>query len=148
MGTNFYTLKGKHLGRRSASGLYCWDCGVTLRVGGSGLVHHSDAKSPFDHETKKLEWHDKCPICGKVPMEETLSSGAAGRELGFNKGPYGKKTGVASCSSFTWAVLKSELRKLKYVKDEYGRKMTKEEFCQILEECPIQFFDSIGEEFC
>lgn len=32
--------------------------------------------------------------------------------------------------------------------DEYGREYTREEFLQMLEECPIRFTDSCGERFC
>jgi hypothetical protein len=147
VGTNFYTLKGRHIAKRSAAGLFCWSCGVSLRIGGELLVHSSRV-DPFDAEAHKKEWYDKCPICGDVPKEEDLNSSAAGRELGFNKGPYGKKTGVSSCSSFSWAIPESELKRIKIVKDEYGRRFTIGEFSKILEECPIRFFDSIGVDFC
>ena len=30
MGTNFYTTKGVHIGKRSAAGMYCWHCRTTL----------------------------------------------------------------------------------------------------------------------
>jgi hypothetical protein len=146
MGTNFYTLSGKHIGKRSAAGLYDWDCGISLRIGGEKLVHHSTADI-FDIEAHKREWYDACPKCGQKPVVESLENSTLGRELGFNKGPFGKKSGVSSCSSFTWAVLKSDLRKVKKVKDEYGRKMTIEEFNEMLEECPIQFFDLVGSDF-
>ena len=139
MGTNFYALKGQHLGRRSAAGLYCWSCGVSLRIGGESLVHSSRA-DPFNAEVHREEWYDKCPICGEAPRDENWSNSSAGRELGLNKEPYGEKTGVSSCSSFTWAVRESSLNRLKCVKDEYGHRFTIAEFRKILEECPIQFF--------
>jgi hypothetical protein len=34
------------------------------------------------------------------------------------------------------------------VVDEYGRKFTAEEFEKLLAECPIQFVNSVGEDFC
>jgi len=147
MGTNFYTLEGKHLGKRSAAGLFCWTCKKSLRIGGESLVHTSRADL-FDVEAHKREWYNKCSICGDVPQNEGWDNSSVGRELGFNKEPYGEKTGVSSCSSFTWAVRESSLNRLKYVKDEYGRKFTIAEFRKILEECPIQFFDLIGTDFC
>ena len=146
MGTNFYTLRGKHLGKRSAAGLYCFSCKTTLRVGGESLVHSSRA-DPFDAVARRQEWYDKCPKCGQVPQEEGLGGGSVGRELGFNHEPYGPKSGVTSCSSFTWAAPESELQRLKFVKDEYGRRFAIGEFHKILEECPIRFFNSIGVEF-
>lgn len=133
MGTNFYGYGGKHIGKRSAAGLYCWDCGTTLCVSGNNGVHKDESY-----------WYEACPKCGKKPIEENLASGAAGRELGFNKTPFSRGSGVSSCSSFTWAI---DPEKFKGIKDEYGRKYTREEFDKMLEECPIQYFDMIGEEF-
>ena len=59
----------------------------------------------------KSEWLESCPKCMQKPLKEGLSDGAAGRELGFNKTPYGRKTGVASCSSFTWCMPPEEFLK-------------------------------------
>ena len=139
MGTNYYILKedGTHVGKKSAAGLYCWNCSVTLCKGGDRGIHCSSN-----------EWYEKCPKCGKIPSEESLESSSAGRELGFNKLEYKKKTEVASCSSFTWAINPEEIRKVRKIKDEYGKKYSKKEFEQMLLECPIQYFDSIGREFC
>ena len=137
MGTNFYTHKYEspkraHIGKRSAAGLYCWDCGVTLC---RGRVHYDN------------ERYDVCPKCGKAPVKEA-DGGMAFRELGFNKSTPRKKEGVASCSSFSWAVQPDEWRGLcRFVYDEYGRRLTKKEFLQVLEECPLQFFDCIGVDF-
>jgi len=125
MGCNFYTLRGKHIGKRSAAGLYCWDCGV-----------------PINREKE-------CPKCGNKPKKEDFSNSAAGRELGFNKEPFAKKTGVASCSSFSWAIKPEKIKKILFVKDEYGRKYSGKTFREeILAECPIQLYDLIGENFC
>jgi len=138
MGTNFYTLSGKHVGKRSAAGLYCWDCNVTLcRVGNKG-VHFS-----------KNELHDKCPKCGKKVIFEDFSNSSAGRELGFNNSKPKVKSGVASCSSFNWAMDPEKFKdlKIKYIKDEYKRKYTLKEFDGVLEECPIQYTHSVGQEF-
>ena len=140
MGTNFY-LNGHrynddpkyHLGKRSAAGFYCWDCGVTLCKDGNDGIHSG-----------RSDWYDKCPNCGKGKNEESLSNDSAGRELGFNKKPLQKKTGVASCSSFKWA---RELGRVKKIEDEYGKKITRKEFEKMLEECPVQFFDLMGQWF-
>ena len=140
MGTNYYA-EDQHIGKRSAAGWYCWDCGVTLCKGGNDKVH------------LESEWYDKCPICGQSITEEDLDHSSAGRELGFNKDRPMKKTGVKSCSSFTWdippdsweeAVKRS---KEKVVEDEHGRKFTAKQFKEILAECPIQYEDSIGQSF-
>jgi len=130
MGTNFY-IKGKrgnsdpryHIGKRSAAGLYCWDCGVSLCKGGASRVHYGDG------------FFDKCPKCGRVPEKESLLTSSVGRELGFNIEKPQKKMGVKGCSSFTWA---RPIGRIKHIVDEYGTEYTLEEFRNILEECPIQ----------
>ena len=140
MGTNFY-VKGHrnsddpkwHLGKRSAAGYYCWDCKTTLCKNGEEGVHCSES-----------EWYDKCPICGKKPIDEGWNS-SAGRELGFNKTKPMPKTGVASCSSFSWA---RKLGKVRKIEDEYGNQYTRKEFEQMLTECPIQYERLFGQWFC
>ena len=143
MGTNYYVRGWKskdsmdpqyHIGKKSAIGPYCWDCGLTLCKGGNSGVHYDD-----------YGWHTVCPKCGKKPIREGLGDGAAGRELGLNNTPYGKKTGVASCSSFNWCMEPEKfLKKNVIIWNEYGDTFTKDEFLEILKECPIQYRDSIG----
>ena len=140
MGTNFY-VKGHrhndnpkyHIGKRSAAGFYCFDCNTTLCKGGVTQIHKGNT-----------EWYSVCPVCGKKPAKESLNNSSAGRELGFNKTKPVLKTGVASCSSFTWA---RELGNIQKIEDEYGTQYTREEFEEILQECQIIFFNSIGKEF-
>ena len=139
MGTNFYVQGHRnsddpkwHLGKRSAAGYYCWDCKTTLCKKGEEGVHNSES-----------EWYDKCPICGKAPIDEGWNS-SAGRELGFNKTKPALKTGVASCSSFSWA---RKLGKVQKIEDEYGNKYTRKEFELMLMECPIQHERSLGQRF-
>lgn len=138
MGTNFYTLKShvtgesRHIGKRSAAGLYCWDCKVTLC---KGRVHYGE------------EYHDTCPRCGQERTSENLDDSAAGRELGFNKSAPVLKTGVRTCASFSWAMNPSQIVTLTGVVDEYGQEYSFMEFMQVLNECPLQMTDSIGVEF-
>ena len=156
MGTNFYFYEGdreyQHIGKRSAAGLYCWDCGVSLCDGafddynkcavyGNDAVHHDC-----------LDWLDECPICGAKWVEEKLSESTSGRELGFNKTKPGKKEGVTLCSSFSWAISPAYFVDLKnasdtIITDEYGITYTKEEFADILRDCPIQCWDLVDKEF-
>ncbi len=146
MGTNYYYRKNKeevHIGKRSAAGLYCWDCKRTLCKGGNAQVHESCNHHGFCN----CNWEDHCISCGQYPKKEGLESSSAGRELGFNTQKYNKKTGVQSCSSFTWAINPLELRNIRKIEDEYGRVFTKKQFYELLEECPIQYFHSIGIEF-
>lgn len=153
MSTNFYTLLGKHIGKRSAAGQYCWDCNVTLCKQGKENIHSSNGfvvtqnNSLLDYVKHiKTLWYDKCPKCHKEESKEKIYEGASGRELGFNKEPL-KRQGVSSCSSFTWDVEPQTISKLRFVKSEYRERFTIKEFYELLEECPIQFYDSIGSGF-
>lgn len=148
MGTNFYLANqpkdadsmdpAYHIGKRSAAGWYCWDCGTTLVVGGEAFVHTGAPMA------------EACPKCGKKPAKESLSASSAGRELGFNKSAPKRKAGVRSCSSFTWAqnenVWKQSRRKYPVV-DEYGRKYTRRQFLAVLRECPIRYTRMVGQWF-
>lgn len=166
MGTNFYLgnmPEGTdhmdpeyHVGKRSSSGPYCWDCERTLCKGGEFWVHLSGAVKLYmhpnvaDHYKGCGDWFEECPVCGEKAQAEGLEGSTGGRELGFNKKAPKKKTGVRSCASFTWAMLpRLVLKKIKEhgVVDEYGRKYTAKEFSEVLSECPMQFFSSIGEQF-
>jgi hypothetical protein len=161
MGTNFYTLSGIHAGKRSAAGPYCWDCGITLCKDGNDGIHKS---CNHPNILCNCKWYDACPNCGKKTISrlsrydilkgkkvklEDLNNSSAGRELGFNTSKPKKKKGVASCSSFSWSMdpEKFNKSKIKFIKDEYGRKFTRKEFQDILEECPVQYTNMTGIEF-
>lgn len=146
MDTNFYVNNAAmpHIGKRSAAGLYCWDCRITLCKTGNDDIH-SGSK----------HWFDKCPICSNTPDNDHLYQSAVGRELGFNtQFSYTiKKHGVKSCSSFTWALfpayIRSDIAKVPFgVIDEYGQVYSSQEFDLVLAECPIYFFNMLGKEFC
>lgn len=144
MGTNYYIKDigisdspECHIGKKSAAGLYCWNCNITLCIAGDKWIHNS---------SKDEHWYKKCPVCGQIPKKESLSESSAGRELGFNKGAYKKKTGVASCSSFTFAMPPEKVKLIPHIVNEYDDEFTQKEFQQILEECPIRYY-SIGEWF-
>lgn len=146
MGTNYYTMRDKHIGKKSAAGYYCWDCNITLCKGGNKEVHRGCGNADHGHKIAcDCNWYKECPKCGKKPIRESFENSAVGRELGFNKQSYKRKQGVASCSSFSWAINPLELPRK--IKDEYDRIFTLKEFKQILKECPIQYFHSVGEEF-
>lgn len=140
MGTNFYIGKKNpiHIGKRSAAGLFCWDCNKTLC---------DDEK---DIHKSSSSWAEKCPYCGKSPIKEGLKNSAVGVELGFSNAISGKKTGVSSCSSFSWAIKPDEFVTMKGIRifDEYGKEYTRKEFKQVLLSCPIKYYDSVGDEFC
>lgn len=152
MGTNFYVLnikapdkQGRHIGKRSVAGLYCWDCKVTLCRAGEGAIH-----TGCNHLILgcRCKWYSKCPQCGEAPRKEDVCTSSYGRELGFNRGGFKEKTGVSSCSSFTWALYPSRIKNIQAVVDEYGSIYTRAEFDKVLLECPIQFTHSVGKIFC
>lgn len=118
MSTNFYMMNGKHIGKRSAAGLYCWDCKRTLCVFGEKGVHESNAPEA---------WFEQCTKCGSKPSK--------------------RKTNVKPCSSFSWAVHPEKINRIKRVRDEYKRNYSIKEFNDVLKECPIRFYDLIGEDF-
>ncbi len=168
MGTNFY-LKPKgpesfvgHIGCRAAAGLYCWDCNVTLCKGGKERIHLGPEQEqprqilytfPNRSKAEINYWYSKCPNCGKKPKDENLSASSSGRELGFNKNPPERKQGVATCSSFTWAMgpeeVEQRMNKSQYapIVDEYDREYTLQEFQDVLIECPVRYYHLIGQEF-
>ena len=150
MGTNFYidTNRGRHIGKRSAAGLYCWDCKTTLHMDGIKGVHSG----------RDLAWRKTCPFCGKAKTEQGLEQSTVGLELGFAS-PYKEKDrkGVTTVSSFTWAMSfidlikefceSMEARKSFTIEDEYGSSYSFADFMkQVIQNCPIEF-ESIGEEF-
>lgn len=144
MGTNFYyrdkTKQLIHIGKRSAAGAYCWDCHITLCKGGDDAVHTNDS-----------DWHTACPVCGKKYKPESLEESATGRELGFNKHKPHVKKGVSSCSSFNWAVSPQDFFltiRPEHIEDEYGHKYNFKHFVDVLKECPIVYYQSIGADFC
>lgn len=134
MGTNFYSLNGIHIGKRSAAGRYCWDCRITLCKDGERGIHLNS------------DWYDACPKCGGKYVQSDSWENATGKELGFSK-IKGKQTGVGTCCSFTWAIDPDKIKKWKGVRDEYGRKYTMEEFNEELDFCPVQYYHSIGKIF-
>jgi hypothetical protein len=146
MGTNFYWIKHQgdesiqyHIGKRSAAGRYCYDCGSTFNKDGTQSIHFSDRK--------RLGWNDVCPCCGKVPDDKTPRYNPVMIELGFEKPGEKPAEGIAGASSFTWTMMKHmwDLEKqIMYasplVVDEYGREYTAKEFLDMIKrDCPIQF---------
>lgn len=161
MGTNFYikgystsrqdvteiSIKKWHIGKRSGAGQFCFDCGVSLALGGNRFVHYDVQdyiRQRFPSLTGKyeLEAYHKCPLCEKP---------ATGGDEG--------KTGVHYACSFTFAMGLAEAKRrieeecLKLtdpcVQDEYYREYTWQEFMDILDNIPhsLWFTDSLGTEF-
>lgn len=130
-----------HIGKRSAAGLYCWDCQMTLCIGGITAVHKSGK-----------DWYEACPKCRQKPKERNR---AVMMELGFAKPALGAIQGVSSCSSFSWALDDASFHEWaarngdhECIRDEYGGLFTPMQFEKmLLLNCPIQFRDNIGIEF-
>ena len=128
MSTNYYFIEGHvHIGKRSAAGLYCYVCNVTLCKTGEDDIHAFG------------EWYEVCPKCGA--------------KLG---------DGVGNCSSFSWAIDQNEFAERSglsnnitgfktsgqnIIKNEYGVIYTRERFIELLNDCPIKFYGSIGTKF-
>lgn len=136
-----------NIGKRSAAGLYCWDCDETLCPGGKAAIHQGGSES----------WPDACPKCGKGRTDEGLKDGnPAGVELGFSRPRDDRPTGVRGCSSFTWAQDPDKARRAceanmdrEVVRNEYGDRFTGGQFLRMLRaNCTIEFMHSIGREFC
>ena len=170
MGTNFYFrykefkdiedyedynnyAEDMHIGKRSAAGMYCWDCGVTLCNSDRDcitrqIVYGTDAI----HQGFKRDWLDRCPVCDKEPQKEDLFNSAGGRELGFNTSEPKKKEGVSSCSSFSWGMSHRRFQSIistgfVEIVDEYDRRYSTQEFQEVLQECPIKFYRHVGQGF-
>lgn len=119
-----------HIGKRSAAGMYCWSCRVTLHKHGEKYVHTSARSiyNPFRHELppqrqltraerdeplaqlmlyleeNRFFWHDKCPKCGKGPEDNPHEKHCAGSiELGLQESGQRVPQGVTTCCSFRWA---------------------------------------------
>lgn len=145
MGTNFYWIKLPkelkkfekqfkkeckdtnvlyHIGKRSASGNYCYECGTTFCIHGTSKIHYDENPYPLFSdaykEAQKYYWYEKCPICG-------------------SEGKY--------ITSFTWTFMKQkeiiqalELRNCNdvIIKDEYDTKFTAREFLHAVE-TPVEY---------
>jgi len=121
MGMNIYTLDGKHIGKRHADGIWCWDCKTPVIREKIGRFIYS--KKPFT-----------CPKC-KLTSENT-NYNPAYRELGFDKSKPKKHTGIDGANSFTWQgktinEAKKRLNRKRFVKTEYGEKWTIKQFWEM-----------------
>lgn len=187
MGTNFYLIDNQlmtnitcdnmdpiwHIGKRSAAGMYCWDCNITLHKNGVNAIHKSS------HE---YNWYKSCPQCNKnkgglyesnlsntiaalseryldlgqeelKPITKEINSALV--ELGFSKANSQRPHGVCSCSSFSWAQNPQAIKMKckanyneKLINNEYGDRFTGLEFLNMLKyNCPIEFTTMIGQWF-
>lgn len=136
MGMNIYTLAGVHVGKRSADGIWCWDCRVRpidTITNTSFEVYYRNLRDMLD-KSKNPIW--KCPKCGAT---EIGKYNPVYVELGFDKPIPIKHSGLDGASRFTWQMgeyglgksideVRKRLGRYKYLVDEYGRKMNIDTF--------------------
>lgn len=148
MSTNFYWISKEtdqdsiqnHIGKRSAAGSYCFDCGTTLYEGGTDSIHTGENNKVLGG------WLEACPSCGKK-ASDNYSSKSNSIETVNNLSPFSSKRGISMCNSFTWTLLKHKWTILKLVKtnpsekvivNEYGVFFNAKEFLEELDACPIE----------
>jgi hypothetical protein len=148
MGTNFHAtrdgdgVEAAHLGKRSAAGLYCWDCDLTLCAGGIDGIHQSASS-----------WHAVCPRCGSSPVPRDEEGGLATELWGKTRAT--RPSGVRSCSSFTWSQQPEAVGRFcqvyadeDVIEDEYGGQLTGHAFLDMLAaNVAVQFTHALGQEF-
>lgn len=142
-----------HIGKRSAAGLYCKHCGVTICKGGFREVHfggpdisllfNTDNKTEDEikraKETYECQWcqyyYKTCPGCGR----------------NFNNEAAKNDEEIVHICSFTWTMMAhkaiiKQLVKSNYkepvIVNEYGDKYTAAEFLEQIDNCFIQFQDA------
>ena len=114
MSTNFYWIKTpdllpNHIGKRSAAGLYCYDCGTTLNWYGTTHVHDGG-----------WHWHKQCPYCGKA-----VTTGACS----FTWSMMNQRKCIENYAN-------GEQHKI--IVDEYERQYTAQEFLEEIKGCAIE----------
>lgn len=138
-----------HIGKRAAAGKFCWDCNITLCIGGNDEVHKGCRK----HVGCDCGWYKACPKCKKEFDKEQKDGNNPGMvELGFAKPRNERPTGIKGASSFSFAQDPERVYNIckmfpdeKIIEDEYGRQLTGQEFLNMLDNnCPIRFTDSVG----
>lgn len=130
----YLNLKGKHIGKKSGAGHFCWNCKITLCKLGEHYIHSA--------YTGKKDWHDFCPTCGLDKKSYSLNENNI-------------QSGVGYVYTFTWAEHNDKVKEIcnlnlnnQIIIDEYGEKYTGEQFLTMLDlTCPYQKYSSVGTEF-
>jgi hypothetical protein len=124
MGTNFYFVDRetgdelRHIGKRSAAGMFCWDCGLSLCAAGNADVHKG-----------VKNWLKECAVCGNNDKDGV--SLCCSFTWAMSPGLFSDIKGAPNVM----------------IRDEYGGDYSISEFSSVLNGCPIQFFHLIGKEF-
>ncbi len=150
MGTNFYLRyesqeyeRGIHLGKRSAAGMYCYGCNISLVTGMPGGLN---VQNPHMGEGKNYR---ACPICGARqsgnfynPELFTPTAEQTDRE---------EKYVVRYSCSFGFAIPPEELSAYTQdvlVVDEYGTVFSMHEFRRdVIEKAAFLFTHHVGQCF-
>ena len=139
--------RGRHIGKRSAAGMYCYDCNRTLCPGGNAKVHSGNFYDP--------PWPEVCSKCGSKMVKTSTILPVWRTRVRWRLGLITRPRGVAGCCSFSWADEPEKVRRICEARgdavsviDEYDRTLTGLEFLAMLKaNCPIEFRDSIGHAF-
>ena len=141
MGMNFYVFdktspskRGAHIGKRSAAGVWCWDC----------KEEAAESKGVFF-----------CFFCGaKRSIKDKTMFSPAFRELGFDRTTPRAREGIDGAGAFTWQLgsegdnlgattVKEMEEKVSEIKDfinEYDEHYAADQFKAVLSECLIRRF--------
>ncbi|MBI4276661.1 hypothetical protein HY629_02355 [Candidatus Uhrbacteria bacterium] len=135
----------RHLGKRSASGLYCYDCDISLATGAPGGMN--PAKNPHMNTGPGYK---ECPGCGKQRTNTALFNPELWKPtpeeiVAEHASP------VRYSHSFSYAKPPEEIAAFPddtIVIDEYGRTSTMAEFRrEVIEKATFLFTHSVGVVF-
>lgn len=128
MGTNFYTLDGKHIGKTSYVGVWCWKCYTRAK---RTKFYSDDIVAAIDTWT--------CPECGTVVEEAEMYMAWYNRTHRQDEAK-----DVAPALMFTWQIgesgigetleeVKSNLTRRKYLKADNSVQWTIKDFQRMIE---------------
>ena len=153
MGTNFYLLDGRHLGKRSAAGQYCTNCDINLVTGQPGGadfgMNPSDDRNP--HAISRYEgMNQACPNCKAFrPTDTPFYQPELCRPTEAETNAELIEV-VQQVYSFSYAAQPWDIHALsrqRKVVSEYGDKTTIQEFEDMVAGAKFWFTSSVGREF-
>jgi hypothetical protein len=152
MSTNYYTLDGKHIGKRWAAGQWCWECRCQCDYIYRDKVTRAERRYPkgdtpgfaldFVHRNVLDRW--ACPQCGREMRKDAAEGyNPALRELGFDKSGPRVHHGIDGANGFHWYTgyggigatideILHNLHRRAAVRDEYGQRVTRPEFIAMI----------------
>ncbi len=121
MGTNFYTDNGTHVGKRSASGKYCYRCKASLCLSGEQAVHQG----------RFGDWPED-GLCARCHKSDQVR-GSCSFTWAMRPEILHHLAEIAGQTTEFY--------------DEYGDSLTGDEMKSTIDKCPIKFIDLIGTGF-